>query len=230
MDGYLNMYLHLPGYWFVGEWFIGTVVSLYLISPALYIAAKKWPVISAAVFLALSICIYQYASHWPVHDFWFCLVRLPEFYLGILLHMYRKKVERYERRLVWGCFFLMVVVGIIDMIVYSYPFIADRFIPLKPRSFLFTIPMIVVIFLGCQYLNGVFRLHTINEYSKKTYVFMLIQHIMINTFMWNFEEQNLSKLGVLFSLLLVFGMTMYLSGKIVSAYKPIEDRLLHKNE
>lgn len=90
--------------------------------------------------------------------------------------------------------------------------------------------MIVVIFLGCQYLNRVFRLHTINEYSKKTYVFMLIQHIMINTFMWSFEEQNLSKLGVLFSLLLVFGMTMYLSGKIVSAYKPIEDRLLHKNE
>lgn len=38
---------------------------------------------------------------------------------------------------------------------------------------------------------------------------MLIQHIMINTFMWSFEEQNLSKLGVLFSLLLVFGMTMY---------------------
>ncbi len=59
---------------------------------------------------------------------------------------------------------------------------------------------------------------------------MLIQHIMINTFMWNFEEQNLSKLGVLFSLLLVFGMTMYLSAKIVSVYKPIEDRLLHKNE
>lgn len=59
---------------------------------------------------------------------------------------------------------------------------------------------------------------------------MLIQHIMINTFMWSFEEQNLSKLGVLFSLLLVFWMTMYLSGKIVSAYKPIEDRLLHKNE
>ena len=59
---------------------------------------------------------------------------------------------------------------------------------------------------------------------------MLIQHIMIHTFMWSFEEQNLSKLGVLFSLLLVFGMTMYLSGKIVAVYKPIEDRLLHKNE
>lgn len=193
-------------------------------------AAKKWPIISAAAFLALSICIYRYASHWSMHGFWFCLVRLPEFYLGILLHMYRKKVNRYERHLVWGCLFLMVVVGIIDMIVYSYPFIADRFISPKPRSFLFTIPMIVVIFLGCQYLNRVFQLHTINEYSKKTYVFMLIQHIMINTFMWSFEEQNLSKLGVLFSLLLVFGMTMYLSGKIVSAYKPIEDRLLHKNE
>ena len=53
---------------------------------------------------------------------------------------------------------------------------------------------------------------------------------MSNTFMWSFEEQNLSKLEVLFSLLLVFGMTMYLSGKIVAAYKPIEDRLLHKNE
>ena len=124
---------------------------------------------------------------------------------------------------------LMAVVGIFDMMLYSYPFIGDRFIPLKPRSFLFTIPMIVIVFLGSQYLNRLFQLHTINEYSQKTYVFMLIQHIVINTFMWNFEEQNLSKLGVLVSLLLVFGMTMYLSGKIVSVYKPIEDRLLHKN-
>ena len=59
---------------------------------------------------------------------------------------------------------------------------------------------------------------------------MLIQHIMINTFMWNFEEQKFSKFWVLFSLLLVFGITMYLSGKIVSMYKPIENSLLHKIE
>lgn len=32
-----NRVLHLPEYWLVSEWFIGTVVSLYLISPALYI-------------------------------------------------------------------------------------------------------------------------------------------------------------------------------------------------
>lgn len=30
-----NRVLHLPEYLFVGEWFIGIVVSLYLISPAL---------------------------------------------------------------------------------------------------------------------------------------------------------------------------------------------------
>ena len=120
------------------------------------IAAKKWPIISAAVFLVLSICIYRYASHLPVHGFWFCLVRLPEFYLGILLYMYREKVDCHKRRLTWGCFMLMAVVCIFDMLLYSYPFIGDRFIPLKLRSFLFTIPMIVVIFLGCQYLNRVF--------------------------------------------------------------------------
>ena len=59
---------------------------------------------------------------------------------------------------------------------------------------------------------------------------MLIQHIVINTFMWNFDEQKFSKFGVLFSVLLVFGITMYLSGKIVSMYKPIENSLLHKIE
>lgn len=32
-----NRVLHLPEYLFVGEWFIGIVVSLYLISPALLI-------------------------------------------------------------------------------------------------------------------------------------------------------------------------------------------------
>ena len=66
-------------------------------------------------------------------------------------------------------------------------------------------------------------------YSKKTYTFMLIQHIVINTFMWNFEEQNFSKFGVLMFLLLDLGVTMYLAGKITSLYKPVENFLLHKS-
>ena len=57
---------------------------------------------------------------------------------------------------------------------------------------------------------------------------MLIQHIVINAFMWNFEEQNFSKFGVLVFLLLTLGVTMYLAGKITSLYKPVENFLLHK--
>ncbi len=230
MDIYLNKYLQISGYWFVGEWFIGTVVSLYLISPALFWIAKKVPIISMVATIAISILIYNHATDWPIHGFWFFLVRLPEFYIGLLLHMYRQQIVMHKYLLMWVTGIIMFGVGIVDMLTYSYPFIADRFIPLKPRSFLLTIPMIVFMFIGCQYVNQFFSLHRLNEYSKKTYVFMLIQHIVINTFMWNFEEQNFSKLGVLFSLLFVFRITMYISAKIVAVYKPIENKLLHKTE
>lgn len=229
IDGYLNLYLHLPGYWFVGEWFIGTVVSLYLISPLLFWLAKKVPIVSMVVMLVLSVLIYEHASHWPIHGFWFFLVRLPEFYIGLLLHMYRKRVLDKAHCWIWASFLLMSMVGVADMMMYAHPMIADRFIPLKPRSFLFSLPMIVFVFLGSPWLNRCFDLHWFNEYSKKTYTFMLIQHIVINTFMWNFEEQNFSKFGVLMFLLLDLGVTMYLAGKITSLYKPVENFLLHKS-
>ena len=228
IDVHLGQFLQMPSYWFVGEWFIGTVVSLYIISPFLFCLAKKIPVLSMAGMIILSVIIYEQMDNWWNHGFWFFLVRMPEFYIGILLHMYRQELASNKERWMWVTFLLVTIVVMVDMVIYAHPMIADRFIPLKPRSFLFSFPMIIFVFLGSEWVNRQLDLQWVNEYSKKTYTFMLIQHVVINTFMWNFDEQNFSKLGVLVSFVFIFVTTVYLAGKITGFYKPIENFLLHK--
>ena len=51
MDGYLNS--TIPGYYFVGEWFLGALVIMYLIYPLLLKAYSKKPALTAAVVLLI---------------------------------------------------------------------------------------------------------------------------------------------------------------------------------
>ena len=226
VDINLNTYLSLNGYWFVGEWFIGTLVLLYITAPIAFWLAKKVPFTSMIIFMCMSFAIYSVSTKLPNHGFWFFLVRLPEFYLGILLHLYKEKFT--NTKLLLMCMMVVIISFCIDIVRYDNVFIADRFIPLEPRSFIFSIPLIIITFYTCGKLNKKYNLTTLNNYSKISYVFMLIQHVVINTFMWQFDEQHFSKFGLLVLLILIFLVTIYLAKKITNFYKPIEEILLKR--
>lgn len=229
LDGYLNQFLlHWGGYWFVGEWFIGTLVSMYAISPILYGLVKRFPMMTFFALLAVSIGIYEQAESWWQHGFWFFLVRAPEFYIGILLHLYREKIAIHRSTLFWGTFALMTGAGIVDFIFYHHSLLADRFLPAEPRSFWFSIPMIIFLFGLCERVNLWRDISRFNQFSKISYTFMLIQHIVINTFFWQFKAENLSKLGALVGVFVVLAATIYLAKKITNLYKPVEEWLLRE--
>ncbi len=227
LDGYLNQFLlHWGGYWFVGEWFIGTLVSMYAISPILYGLAKRFPVMTFFALLAVSIGIYEQAESWWQHGFWFFLVRTPEFYVGILLHLYREKFAIRRDVMFWSAFALMLMVGVADFIFYYQPFLADRFLPANPRSFCFSVPMIVFLFGLFERVNEWRDISLFNQFSKISYTFMLIQHVVINTFFWQFKIESLSKLGAFVGLFVVLSATIYLAKRITNLYKPVEEWLL----
>ena len=226
LDIYFYTYLDLKGYWFIGEWFIGTLVSLYIIAPLVFWLAKKIPFVTMVIFLGISIAIYNASANLPIHGFWFSLVRLPEFYLGTLLYLYKENFT--NKKVILTCVGMVIISFIIGVMQYNNMFIADRFIPLEPRSFIFSLPLIIVTFYTCEKLNKKYNIAIFNSYSKISYVFMLIQHIVINTFMWNFDEHNFSKFGVLVFLIIIFVVTIYLAKKITDFYKPIEELILKK--
>ena len=227
LDSYLNHFLlHWGGYWFVGEWFIGTLVSMYAISPILYGLAKRFPVVTFFALLAVSIGIYEQAESWWQHGFWFFLVRTPEFYMGILLHLYREKIAVRRDMLFGSAFVLMVIVCVANFVFYHQSFLADRFLPMTPRSFWFSIPMIVFLFDLFERVNEWRDISLFNQFSKISYTFMLIQHVVINTFFWQFKVESLSKLGVLVGFFVVLLATIYFAKKITNLYKPVEEWLL----
>ena len=228
IDVYLNSYFQLTSHWFIGEWFIGTLVWIYILSPGLYYMAKKMPIISFVILLTLSVFVYSISTDLIKHGFWLCIVRIPEFYLGMVFYLYKNKISNIINITMPIVLMIAGIVFWVDMYRYQDIIIADRFIPLKPRSFLFSFPFIISVFLLSIKLNGLYNLSILNKYSKISYSFMLIQHIVINTFMWNFDEQNFSKLGVLAFLLLIFIVSIYLARKITDLYKPIEIFLLKK--
>lgn len=219
---------NLSGYWFVGEWFIGTLILLYIISPVLYYLAKKIPILGSILLIIISLFTYRMSGQLINHGFWLFLVRAPELYIGMILHFYRAFIKKKLKNILLYSLIFMLCVLIFDILKYNYSFIADRFIPLKPRSFLFTLPLIITFFLGSEWINRTMDLSRINKMSKISYTFMLIQHVVINCLMWHFDESKFSKLGALICFGIIFFVTLYLAIFITKLYKPIEKWLLTK--
>lgn len=116
----------------------------------------------------------------------------------------------------------------IDVYKYDNAIFIDRWLPLNPRSFLISIPLIIFIFLIAAKINNKYNLFILNKYSQISYVFMLLQHVVINVFVKFFEFEKFSSFGILFIFILICLVTVYLSQKIRNIYKPIEDYLLNK--
>ena len=126
------------------------------------------------------------------------------------------------------CLIVFVLGLVICIFKYDYPIIINRWLPLKPRAFIASLPLVVLIFLFLERLNGRYNLNFINKYSKISYDFMLLQHVVINMFVKFLDIEKFSKFGVVFVLLLICLVTLYLSKRIKEVYKPIEVYLNNK--
>ena len=119
-----------------------------------------------------------------------------------------------------------LVIWLFSIFRFDQAFLADRFIPMEPRSFIFSLPMIAFIFALFARLNERWDLSFFNRFSKISYTFMLIQHVVINTFFWQYKVTDFSMLGALLGLLAVLAVTVYLSNKITAVYKPVEEWIM----
>lgn len=214
-------------YGFVGEWFIGTLCIMYILSPLLYYSIKMLPALTMLGSLVVSVLIFSVSDNLLMHGFWFSLVRLPEFLMGMYIYIYKNTILKYKKQVLALSIFVMFIF-LMNIFKYDDMIFINRWLPLKPRSFIVSLPLILLCFIGIERINYKLNLYWFNGYSNISYVFMLIQHIVINTFVRFLDIEKFSKFCVAFVLVLICLVTIYLSQQIQSIYKPFEKYLINK--
>lgn len=228
VDNNIIKYFNLKFYWFVGEWFIGTLCILYIISPILDYFVKRKPRVIFLGSLIISVTIYIYGYNMLMHGWWFAFARLPEFLIGMLFYENRDWIFYNEKKIIKLTFLWLLMVCSISIYIYDYPIFIDRWLPLTPRSFLVSLPLTICTFCLLKKANEIYNLKFLNDYSKISYVFMLLQHIVINIFCKFIEIERLSGIGISILLVLIFLVTVYLSKYIKNCYSPLEKYLMNK--
>lgn len=217
IDGISNALFETDYYFFVGEWFIGAIICMYIIAPILVRIAINSP-IYGTLFVILSSVLVFYL--WPYKNpFWVFLSRMPEFYLGILFFYYSKLFDSNKTLIMSVCFSIVIGLGCIYSYIYTFPFIADRYFPLEPQSFAMTVPLTILLvgcakFVDCKY--DVTRI--ISKFSKVSYAFMLLQHVVIITYLPTLNVQQFSKFGIIYILLLLIVATYFFARLVFYFY------------
>jgi len=181
MDGY-SMTLGGPGgYYYLGEWFLGCIILIYIVAPLIYYFFKKSPVvtfISACVLSAL--CDTPFVPTLFYSNIW-VIKRIPEFIFGMLLVYLSRRFEKTFYRgslaagMIGGCgIYLFNRTGIFQ---YRYPVLMT------------SCCFLVLIFVGnclkdTKYSGAVARLGTY------LYPVFLIHHWPISTFANTFFDMS----------------------------------------
>lgn len=237
-DLYLVRLLNFPVYGFVGEWFMGTIIYLFLISPLLY-KLLRWNffvTVAAAVIISLTtfnITLDWKAAGYIAENSVLFTVRIPEFLLGMILFTYRDFIAR-NRKILNRVFIVLAAI----LIAYGLNFNVnaksfwDKIILGDATNFVqYLVANAILVYLVFEllaYLNENFSgiMARFNSYQDISYDAMLIQHVVIYRFVLSYDFSNLSKFGVAFFLVLIIFTTVFLSRQIQKIYKPLEEKLI----
>lgn len=211
-------------YLFIGEWFLGTLVIMYIIAPLIKKGLSKSAVTTFIGVIAISIGSYLLLYHLGDYVWWLWITRLPEFVLGMILYQYKEILI--QKKFIYGC----LAIGVIGFIINCYfnqdTHILWRIISLNPLSFLVTMPSIYILFILIRILQGTPGIERINKLALVGYAIMLIQHVIIYLVMHHLPINQVSRCGMIFLFCFIVILILLLSQFIQKLYKPLEDYLV----
>lgn len=240
MDLYFISFLNFPVYVFVGEWFMGTIIYLFLISPLLYKILRWNFFITVVASVTLSLTTFYLTL--PLKELGYIsensvlfTVRIPEFLLGMIFFVYQDFISRNRRKLnriftllaiiliSYGLNFNVNLESFWDKIIFDTPVNFAKYI-------LADVILVYWIFELVMYLNEHFTgiMARFNSFYDISYEAMLIQHVIIYFFAASYNFSTLSKFGVLFFFVLITLTIINLSKYIQKFYNPIEEILIKK--
>lgn len=222
-DNYItafNELFNIKSYFFVGEWFIGTILLLYVTAPLLFNLINKKQLTTLICSLIISISSFELLREYVQHPYWFFTSRMFEFAFGMF---FMKNIESISKSIVIKNISFIIVIVATGILITNKNIGSLLFFQKYPTEMLYY----VCLFLMTFYLIGKLKLKEgaesiIDKVSTQSYAVMLIQHVVIYTIVYNIEIESLSLLGV-FSIFLSSIFIMYvISKKITSISRNIE--------
>ena len=223
---------------FTGEWFIGTVIWLYMIAPFLNKMIRRAPLLTFAASILISIGTFYATQNLMlegriVNNGWIFLVRIPEFLLGMILAVYKDFFEDNRKKILCAAGAWTAIIGTIFFFQYSENFsLCMRLYPNEPRSLLISLTTIYLFFLLAEYLNEKFPsiLARFNVFANVSYMSMLIQHVIIYIVAGRLDLINLKTFGLIYIFFLVTLMIIYTSRFVKIFSDPLENYFLKRKQ
>ncbi|WP_075207069.1 acyltransferase family protein [Franconibacter helveticus] len=231
LDGISNALFGTQFYFLTGEWFIGTLIFLYLLSPLLF----KFITInikSSLIFIIISILTSTLIFHLITgkinNPFWFFLVRIPDFLIGMFLFQYRSLVLAYGKIILFCSWAISLLWTTYHLATPHELVIADSVIPLAPSSWIVSIPLTLIFFITSVSANNTYNLDALNHLSKYSYLFMLMQHVVINIYLPQLPTSEFTLFGFIFMLFFTMTLTVALAHLARKITSPVERFLMYK--
>ena len=200
MDGYLS-YRYPQNYYFIGEWFLGALVCLYLLYPVLTWCMKHCKLLTTLLLGGATL-----AFHWPIPQFLIerernLIVCMFAFWLGMIFIECREWLESIWIAAVFGG---IALVFIFIKVPFD-PFLCAQMIAIGLFLLFYHIGRLV---MKIKFISPFF-VYT----GRISYAIFLLQHVVMSQILGIYEQQGLT-LGQEWPLLVVTFLFIYLFSDI----------------
>ena len=174
LDGMLAAYI--PTFYILGEWFLGTIILMYLLFPLLRTGVNQKPVLTAAAVLVIYAVMFLLEDR--VNISIIVLTRLPEIVFGMYFVRWGKKVDW---KMALSAFLILIVNGVV----------APSWSSMLQTTYVGIASFIVLVFLS-YYLKFSACEKFCDVISKYSYAIFLVHHVIIAGIMARFDLVNIS--------------------------------------
>ncbi len=208
--------------WFIGEWFVGTLIILYAISPVLHkISRSRLAIVFLCVFMLIGCISFYLTKEIMVQPWWFFIPRIPEYLLGMIL--FRNKIYFTSRAIRYYMAFMLLIGSFITISYYNYtPNYIDRLFMLHPLSYCVSLPAIYFSFFIAKKIQSFSAVIYLNKLAPFGYSIILLQHTIIFGIAKHIYLPTLNGRGFIMFLVLDVIITLFFAQILYRTYSPIE--------
>ena len=154
----------------VGEWFLGSILFLYILFPLLQRALRKYPVLTWLITLA--VCVPIHLQGWDAR---LVAVHIPEFLFGMTFMMLKDQVK-------------LILLFVLGLGMNTQPF-GDE----KLTCALFSAWIFVLLALVAPWLDKPLPRAICAKMAKLSYAVFLVHHVIIQRLVRGFDLAALSR-------------------------------------
>lgn len=168
LDGMLAAYI--PTFYILGEWFLGTIILMYILFPLLRKGVLSHPVLTAAVIAGIYVVMFSVTD---VDISIIVLTRLPEIAFGMYFVRWGKKINW---KIAAAALIVLIANGIISP---SLP-------PMLQTTYVGIASFIVLVYIS-YFLKFPVCVNISSAVSKYSYAVFLVHHVVIAKMMSTFD-------------------------------------------